>query len=122
MVGMPKLGMVFLIHGIFKYMVGMPKLGMVFLIHGIFNTWFGHAQIGHGIFNTWFCIAWPASFRALFAALVKYMQRGRPSAAPLCGYPYGWVSGGWVLGNKYNIPALAVWTDENRFEVRAVGD
>ena len=54
-------------------MVGMPNCGHYFLIHGILITWFGHAQIGHGIFNTWFCIAWPASFRALFAALVKYI-------------------------------------------------
>ena len=44
---------------------------MGFLIHGIFNTWLGHAQIGHGIFNAWFCTAWPASCRALFAALLK---------------------------------------------------
>ena len=57
-------------------MVGMPKLGMGFLIHGIFNTWFGHAQIGHGIFNTWFCIAWPASFRALFAAFSTTYTKG----------------------------------------------
>ena len=49
---------------------------MVFLIHGIFNTWFGYAQIGHGIFNAWFCIAWPASFRALFGAFEKICKGG----------------------------------------------
>ena len=48
----------------------------------MFSTWFGHGQIGHGIFDTWFCIAWPASFRALFAALVKDIQRGRPKGRP----------------------------------------
>ena len=46
----------FLIHGL-----GMPKLGMGFLIHGF---------------------AWPASFRAFFAAFVKYVQRDGLKAAP----------------------------------------
>ena len=57
-------------------MVGMPKSGMGFLIHGIFNTGFGHAQIGHWIFNTWFCIAWPASFRAVFAVFSTAYPKG----------------------------------------------
>ena len=45
-------------------------------MHWIFNTWFGPAQIGHGIFNTWFCIAWPASFRALFVAFSTAYTKG----------------------------------------------
>ncbi len=64
-----------LIHGIFNTWFGKAQIG-----HGIFNTWFGQAQIGHGIFNAWFCTAWPAPFRASFAALVIYVQGGR---APL---------------------------------------
>ena len=52
----------------------------------IFNTWFGHAQIGHGIFNTWFCIAWPASFRALFAAFSTTYPKGAAEGRPLCIY------------------------------------
>ena len=60
----------------FLYMASMPYLGthvghVGFLIHWFSHTWLGHAQIGHGIFNTWVCTAWPASCRALFAALVK---------------------------------------------------
>ena len=66
-------------------MVGMPKLGMLFLIHGIIKnmgflkTWLACPNWAR-IVNTWFCTAWPAPFRASFAALLKYVQGGR---APL---------------------------------------
>ena len=59
---------------------------MEFLIHGLACPNWAR------IVNTWFCTAWPASFRALFAALVKYTQRGGAKAPPF----------GYIVGNAAN--------------------